>query len=397
MAHSLSMPGGALGAVGERAAVERAAIPWYVWCLVIGTSSAVVGGIWDISWHKSIGRDTFWTPAHLLIYLCGVMAGIGSAWMIFDATFRAASPLREASVRMWGFRGPLGAFLCAWGGAAMLVSAPFDDWWHSAYGLDVKVLSPPHVVLILGIVVIRLGTLLLVLGCMNRAAGALRRNLERMFLYVGTLFLGAFIGVFLEFTTRNFMHGMRFYVVVAVVVPLCLVTVAQASSHRWAATWMGAIAMAIALLFLWVLPLFPAEPKLGPVYYKVTHFIPNDFPMLILPAAIAIDLVRRRVAGCGLWRQALALGPAFLAVFAACQWPFADFLMSPASRNWIFGTHYIPFFVPPESDYAAHVFTEPLTSAASIALAMLVAAAAAVLSARAGLGWGGWMRRLQRG
>ncbi len=28
----------------------------------------------------------------------------------------------------------------------MITSAPFDDWWHNAYGLDVKILSPPHVV-----------------------------------------------------------------------------------------------------------------------------------------------------------------------------------------------------------------------------------------------------------
>jgi hypothetical protein len=395
MAHSMPMPGGALAAA-ERTQAERASIPWYVWCLVIGTTSAVAGGIWDISWHKSIGRDSFWTPAHLLIYLCGVLAGVGSAWMIFDATFRPASALRDASVRLWGFRGPLGAFLCAWGGAAMLVSAPFDDWWHNAYGLDVKVLSPPHVVLILGIIAIRLGTLLLVLGCMNRATGALKRRLDRLFLYLGTLLLGGTVGAFLEMTTRNYMHGARFYLLVAIIVPLCLLAVARASAHRWAATAVGAIAMGIALFFLWLLPLFPAEPKLGPVYHNVTQFIPNDFPLLVLPAAFALDLARRRIASWGPWRQALALGPLFVSVFAACQWPFANFLMSPASRNWIFGTHYLPFFVPPESDYASYRFTDPLASAGAIALAMTVAAAAAVLSARAGLGWGDWMRRIRR-
>ena len=47
-------------------------------------------------------------------------------------------------VRFWGFRAPLGAWVAIWGAFAMLTSAPFDDWWHNAYGLDVKVLSPPH-------------------------------------------------------------------------------------------------------------------------------------------------------------------------------------------------------------------------------------------------------------
>ena len=29
----------------------------------------------------------------------------------------------------------------------MLTSAPFDNWWHDAYGLDVKIISPPHMFL----------------------------------------------------------------------------------------------------------------------------------------------------------------------------------------------------------------------------------------------------------
>ena len=58
---------------------------------------------------------------------------------IFGTTFRKTSALRDVSAGVWGFRGPLGAFLGAWGAATMVVSAPFDNWWHNAYGLDVKI------------------------------------------------------------------------------------------------------------------------------------------------------------------------------------------------------------------------------------------------------------------
>jgi hypothetical protein len=68
----------------------------------------------------------------MAIYACGVLAGLAAAYLIFTATFSRDSPLAAVSVRIWGFRGPLGAFICAWGGLAMLVSAPFDDWWHNA-------------------------------------------------------------------------------------------------------------------------------------------------------------------------------------------------------------------------------------------------------------------------
>jgi len=31
-------------------------IPWYLWCAALAVTSAYVGGYWDISWHRSIGR-----------------------------------------------------------------------------------------------------------------------------------------------------------------------------------------------------------------------------------------------------------------------------------------------------------------------------------------------------
>ena len=151
---------------------NESAVPWYIWCAVISVTSAMVGTHWDIAWHRSIGRDTFWTPAHMAIYFAGVLAGLSCGYLILATTFAKDAAAQQASVKMWGFRGPLGAFICAWGGVAMIASAPFDNWWHNAYGLDVKVLSPPHVVLIAGIIAIDLGALILILGNMNRAQGA---------------------------------------------------------------------------------------------------------------------------------------------------------------------------------------------------------------------------------
>src|SRR5881296_1100212 len=68
-------------------------VPWYVWCSVAAVTCAMTGTHWDISWHRSIGRDTFWTPAHVDIYLCGVLTGIVSAYLILSTTFDRNSPL----------------------------------------------------------------------------------------------------------------------------------------------------------------------------------------------------------------------------------------------------------------------------------------------------------------
>ena len=61
----------------------------------------------------------------------------------------------------------------------MLTSAPFDNWWHNAYGLDVRIISPPHALLAIGIFSIVVGALLLTLAQQNRADGATQRRGSR--------------------------------------------------------------------------------------------------------------------------------------------------------------------------------------------------------------------------
>src|SRR3954463_14324337 len=160
-------------------------VSWVSRVVIFAATSIIVGVLWDISWHRTIGRDTFWTPAHLAIYLGGVVAGLTCGWVALTTTFPTlggASTDRDASVRFWGFRAPLGAWVCIWGAFAMLTSAPFDDWWHNANGLDVKIVSPPHALLAAGIAAIQAGAMLMALAWQNRGAAS-RKALSRLFLF----------------------------------------------------------------------------------------------------------------------------------------------------------------------------------------------------------------------
>jgi hypothetical protein len=85
-------------------------IPWYIWAGVVAVTSASIGGAWDVSWHRSIGRDTFWTPAHLAIQACAVLAAIVGIWLVAQATLNRDPELRAASVNILGLRAPLGVF-----------------------------------------------------------------------------------------------------------------------------------------------------------------------------------------------------------------------------------------------------------------------------------------------
>jgi hypothetical protein len=83
-------------------------------------------------------------------------------------------------------------------------------------------------------------------------------------------------------------------------------------------------------------------------------------------------------------------------VFVAVQWPFAYFLQSPASRNWVFGTQYFPFFVPLTDEWVRNVFSQVENGPSEFWSRMGMALTVAILSVRAGLSLGDWMGRLRR-
>ena len=362
-------------------AQERAAsVPWYLYSLLAASASAVIGAHWDVAWHNSIGRDTFWTPAHLMIQFCAVLGAFTCIILILQNTFSKDAAAHAASVSVLGFRGPLGTFVVMWGAAALLASAPFDDWWHNAYGLDVKVLSPPHALAGLGATCVQLGGLLLILGCMNRAERSLRSRLDWLFLFAGAMVLVQVLFFAFENTFAIFMHSAVFYRTIAIAVPIILLGITYASEKRWAATTVAAVYTILVLGEKLILRLFPAEPKLGPVYNKITHLVSPFFPLLIIAAAICIDLLRPKIRERGPWFQAAVLGTVFIAVMVAVQWPFANFLLAPASRNWFFGTGEYGYAWKPEWATVRHIFVAVEPTRAAFALGMAIALGSAILS-----------------
>ena len=371
-------------------------VPWYIWSSVLAAACIMSGLYWDISWHETIGRDTFWTPAHLLIQFGAVLAGIYSSYLIFGTTLGHNPAAKAISVRVLGFRGPLGAFICAWGGAAMLSSAPFDNWWHEAYGLDVKIISPPHSLLALGIAAISWGSVILILGQMNRSEGPVRRHLQWLLLFTAGFIVILDMMFKLEYTNRVQMHSAVFYLAVSIWLPFVLEGIARASGWRWARTAMTGIYTAYFLLTLWIFPLFAAEPKLGPVYQRVTHMVPLHFPVLIIFPALALDLLMPRLQQWGKWKQAALAGVVFVVVLFAVQWPFGTFLMSPAARNQMFGTQEFAYFLPPTIASVRNVFFQWELTAVHFWRNVILAFVAAIISIRVGISWGNWMQRVKR-
>ena len=385
--------------IGLEPRVERAvALPWPLGALLFGSTSIVVGLLWDISWHMSIGRDTVWTPAHMAIYLGGVLAGISGGWLALRTTFAGTAAEQAVAVRFWGFRAPYGAWVAVWGALAMLISAPFDDWWHNAYGLDVKIISPPHSVLAAGMIFIQIGAMLLAASWQNRAPEGRSRTLEIAFLYSAGVILLMLATLLTEYVFPNRQHGAAFYKITAAVFPLLLVAVARASRLRWAATLTAVFYMSIALAMVWILPLFPAQPLLAPINTPIDHMVPALFPMLLIVPALGIDLifliVSAREGKRSRWWLAPLLAAAFVALFFVTQWSFSSFQLSPAARNRVFAGDMQWSYSSTPGPYR-HEFWEveedPVTPG-KMGTAFLLASGACL----AGLGWGSWMARVKR-
>ncbi len=372
---------------------EAVSIPWTIWFTVIGAVVSLIGATVDLAWHKSVGREAFFTPGHVMIG-AGVagLGGIASLYAILTTTW-GSSARHDASIRVLGLYGPAGAFLAFWSAVAMYASGPFDDWWHRAYGLDLNFVTPPHGLLVIGLFTAKIGGMIWIASIMNRSGEALQDRLAWMFLIVGAVTV-VHMPIWV-WTGRRTMHAGACYLAVALAIPTIMFGTARGSARKWGCTIVAAIYMGIGMASEWLLPLFPAQPKFGPMYHNVTRLMPMQFPLLLIVPAFIADLLLQRLEPRSSWIRSVWVGPAFILSLLAVQWPFADFLMSPASRNWIFGTGYFAYNDPAGVLYNPYVFRVNKPTSAFV-LTMALALAASILTTRLGLAWGDWMRRVRR-
>ena len=79
--------------------------------------------------------------------------------------------------------------------------------------------------------------------------------------------------------------------------------------------------MGLTMIMMLVLPLFPAQPLLGPIYVQVGTFMPPDFPLLlVVPALASTRSCAVRVTGSaatGRWRRSSP--SSFVAASSPCS------------------------------------------------------------------------------
>jgi hypothetical protein len=377
---------------------------------VLFSSAAIVIGLhWDIAWHRAIGRDTFWSPPHVLEQIAAAVAGLFCGWRVIYLSFFGTDADRAGAVRWWKvFYGPLGGWVCIWGTIAMISSAPFDDWWHSAYGLDVEILTPPHSFLASGMVTVQLGAMLMMLAEQNRAGAAFSRRTGFLFAAsMGLIVLMIATLVYAETGLPNTQHRPLFYQISAGVFPLFLVAVARSGAGRWPATTAALTYTVVMMVLNWVLALVPATPMLAPIYNPVTTLIPPGFPILIVVPALLIDWLVRRPKVRSDWLLAPLVSLVFVMGLLAVQWPFSSFLLSLDQPNYFFGQGYWDYtarlgpWTRQFFDVPGYVLIRGEGWQGSLDLAVMakglgIAVVIGAVSSRLGLWWGRWMTRVKR-
>ncbi len=122
--------------------------------------------------------------------------------------------------------------------------------------------------------------------------------------------------------------------------------------------------------------------------------VPPFFPLLLVVPAVVIDVLMRRIGPGRDWQLAAVLGVAFVAVLLAVEWFFADFMLTPAARNYFFAADQWEYNQP--LGPWRYVFWGPTESAGTFAQGIGMAMLYAAISARIGLLWGNGMKRLKR-
>jgi hypothetical protein len=321
---------------------------------MLGLASGIAGSAWDVAWHRSIGRDSFWILPHVLTYAGVTLNGIAA--IIATATAMAGRPVVGREMRVGPLRAELGLALVGVGSALVIASAPFDDMWHRTLGPDIDIWSAPHLTAIAASGLVYLGWATALAPGVFPISDAARRALRiGMFAAMtGTAVFGLNFYYFMAVTREALFYPL----LVCAVIPFILAAGAVVTGERDAWTKIALVHTTVALLVFGAL--------------DATGWPPPAFPPLILAGALAADLARRRTA------SLLIAAVAFTAAFVVAEW--IRMLVFPAPPLGFVGTGRAARLL---MEYYGQALARPWTSAWPLA-AMAIGAIITVVAQRAG-------------
>src|SRR3989344_4292600 len=106
--------------------------------IAIALFTAVLAGTWDAWWHGALGRESLWSPPHLLLYFSVIVAVVFGIYGYYQFKEKRWRTLALVLLLV-----PL--------------SAPLDEIWHRIFGVEdlsspLIIWSPPHLAIIFSLI-----------------------------------------------------------------------------------------------------------------------------------------------------------------------------------------------------------------------------------------------------
>jgi hypothetical protein len=236
-------------------------------CGLVAGALAMWGVYFDTAWHRTVGRDTFFSLPHLFIYGGGALVWVACVTAITLASRRRLDHLGGIVLRAGPVRLPLGFAISALGTGIIVLAVPTDLTWHAVFGKDLLIWSPPHLQGVVGGALGALGVGFAIAG--QRGRGPFRRAwLWRVAMLLPLVDMLHYVHWSLaHYTIFPWTRTPDFYpYVVALTVPIILVAAARALDP-WAPALVGAVFfLAVVVIDLGLAALGFARPAVTPVF-----------------------------------------------------------------------------------------------------------------------------------
>lgn len=256
--------------------------------VLAGALLSLVGWSWDIQWHSDVGPDTFFTMPHLFLYTGSALCGITALVVVLRTTAaqRAGRLIEPAvggtAIRVFGgtFTAPVAYLVTGLAAASFLLYGLWDQWWHSLYGFDAMLNSPPHIGLLFGNVTTILGALMTFAAVRDERWG-------RIGVFVSLAMMVAFIPV-LSDAVQDVGGVVDLVTVCITCLTVSLLFTAMALFRRPGSALLVAVTVCVVQAGLWVFTPWATQTYADAVGLPMREF---RFPNPVMPGWIPTGVI----------------------------------------------------------------------------------------------------------
>ena len=251
----------------------------------------------DLQWHTDVGRDKLFTPPHIMILAGIIPTSIMLLSYIFWYSFISKQE-EKVGFYIGPFIAPTSLWMMVCGLITLVLGGLYDDFWHTSYGIDTTILTPPHVWTFAGGMLVEVATIALALQMKNR----LKENCPK---WLDLIILGTLWALVYHFhlASANFLDprvwsfeilniNIIFHFIFAGATLMIFLPLADRWLGKNGSTSLSGLLLGSQLLFLILVPFLVSTFMTSEHFYRPgspnTTWAAHCLPWLLLPGLIFV-------------------------------------------------------------------------------------------------------------